>query len=1769
MMSKQSKGKANLPAGGFVPLGREGYSSSSDPSSSRSKSHFGVTKRELPHSHVSSLKRPKLDFLSRAGGAPSTSAVRRFQPDETKWREFCCEVLVETKSLLASLENAFEKGKPQKATKLFCSAIRLFIDHRKAQSSWSCEPLLCSSLMLFVKRHPHFMQKEFAVSALCSVLAMPISNSSIAPSVAPCVLYSLLKDSSDWSWTIVECFVDDSLHERLWVDRSINAPFLQNILTAFGTKIPTEAMYAACELTFPDRYSYSESVPNRFDEHVEKVENVVNDLRDILEKRADGVSRNLLKTMCSCAGNGQVRLLAARKMDSWLLNGKLQRHAMELLLWIARNMGGTSSECETETLSALLKLRALKSKQINNLFNVALKEILKNDPENMNATMNLLLANEFSSNRFAYNMTMIHSLFLFDNAAASKVLAQQLCQMLSIKEEYLRLSRTFLREFVRSLLRNDFQFSLFTQHIFEIVTECFTSSNSPVFLFKSVVDLCSMVPFLAVTSAVREGSQIRRTANATLSQLHIDALQKFYVELGTFFELCVSFLTSVSSMCSDNRFYVYSFYRLLYLAPVDSYSNPDSWPVEAEVNQYIRAIADAPLSETLLTRILEAGANQTVPIDAADAIDLVETLTKRACLSSPLTASTSSMVAISNSKTVQILFETTAYRPPPNFPVSKEELPALAVRRVYWKAWIIAVMWASLNKQSLIKEIYMTYPTLKIILQMILTWEYRFPPIASACDSEGAEKMLLEDEQELIKERETIKKLEARLAGNEVAESDSRLLGLLCNLDPTGICRQPPDYFFKDLEELNADLDLSRSFSECRDPDLLADLIRSQGSSRALPSVINLVSSNANAIVHLPLECICDLFLHYILSSVASSIYPMRKLTTEKVNAMRVRLRRTLKGKNATEQSTFEIIEYLFGKLRSTSPTERLSAAHCFSLLLQSDANAPLLPVSQHVSPIRHLHSITFFNELKGKICELVAGLCPVETDPLRLKDYINFVLEHMETSSFHLVACHISSMVERLTGSRSDADVRIAAMAFYKKYMEHSCMLVDDSASSEKMELPSDEKHVRVQFFDENHKVKLLEMSSSAVGGMLQLLCSNLGEEKEASRQALMELWFPSHGYRPKILNAVGNELLPPWLKLKMLSSDDIRIVHAALDDMKRADALKFIQSFALTTYSSSKLMEIIDDNTSPLDDDCLKNAVRALPYIRAYKLKGATGADELLARFEKVQNQEANVKMETDDLDHLIEIDPPPSIVQNSDAATFELSRLSVESIVNCVDSVIGSNNFSHPHWCSSVRQIATDVESCCAVIALLKRKTSLFSNAFVVSSVLIAMGGLIRKDDAVRKEFESLSVSVSKKANISSSLKKTFSNYMGVETDPKEKLSPNKRSIQNFGAEQLLKLLSDPPKDFDQSNLIQQYLCLCPEVVPSFLSDSSQMSTDDRISPYTVIPILFSVESPAIKHILSLIPTRCSPEMISNIISHLLDSHNSSLLSESVVNVVENSLCLADPPPLTRGRCAVLVEYLVDELQRDMSRSRTVLKIIDDIIKSQEDAAYCLLSTFSDVLSSSSSSERKRCVRKLIVQFSATHPGVSLETGLITVRSLIPIGSQDRIVHDLLCSLFRSPENDMMSASKLMIDKLSQIARSQPHVFVRHLALISAFLIGVVRLPMRQLRDNYQPILAFLLKLLSNISSLAVNESVNVYVESILVSFFCFFENAGRSRFWMSLATAFLSVCISYLEFNTRQARLLYIPYIHVIKDLASTTESPYGKILLDGVSTLEQS
>jgi len=45
--------------------------------------------------------------------------------------------------------------------------------------------------------------------------------------------------------TICQVYMDDSLGDRVWVDRTDCQAFVENVQTAFGTKLPSDSMLAS------------------------------------------------------------------------------------------------------------------------------------------------------------------------------------------------------------------------------------------------------------------------------------------------------------------------------------------------------------------------------------------------------------------------------------------------------------------------------------------------------------------------------------------------------------------------------------------------------------------------------------------------------------------------------------------------------------------------------------------------------------------------------------------------------------------------------------------------------------------------------------------------------------------------------------------------------------------------------------------------------------------------------------------------------------------------------------------------------------------------------------------------------------------------------------------------------------------------------------------------------------------------------------------------------------------------------------------------------------------------------------------------------------------------------------------------------------------------------------------------------------------------------------------------------------------------------------
>lgn len=72
-----------------------------------------------------------------------------------------------------------------------------------------------------------------------------------------------------------------------------------------------------------------------------------------------------------------------------------------------------------------------------------------------------------------------------------------------------------------------------------------------------------------------------------------------------------------------------------------------------------------------------------------------------------------------------------------------------------------------------------------------------------------------------------------------------------------------------------------------------------------------------------------------------------------------------------------------------------------------------------------------------------------------------------------------------------------------------------------------------------------------------------------------LLEMWFPKdRAYSPKglLLNTVEEAVLfPDWIKLRMIRSNNTRLLAAASDELDVEQLVLFVQSFGIPTQSMS----------------------------------------------------------------------------------------------------------------------------------------------------------------------------------------------------------------------------------------------------------------------------------------------------------------------------------------------------------------------------------------------------------------------------------------------------------------------------------------------------------------------------------------------------------------------------------------------------------------------
>jgi len=165
--------------------------------------------------------------------------------------------------------------------------------------------------------------------------------------------------------------------------------------------------------------------------------------------------------------------------------------------------------------------------------------------------------------------------------------------------------------------------------------------------------------------------------------------------------------------------------------------------------------------------------------------------------------------------------------------------PQLAISNLYWKTWLIMLIYCAHIPSVFGTLACRTYPMLRIFIEMCITNNFSFPAF-------------LEDLQLQSVEKQKILEFESYLAAAStkvtITEQTSLLLSQLMGMDPTGPPRRPPSSILEQLRVMNTNLRIGHLLCRSRDPDFLLEIIQRQGASQSMPWLADLVNSSEGSL---------------------------------------------------------------------------------------------------------------------------------------------------------------------------------------------------------------------------------------------------------------------------------------------------------------------------------------------------------------------------------------------------------------------------------------------------------------------------------------------------------------------------------------------------------------------------------------------------------------------------------------------------------------------------------------------------------------------------------------------------------------------------------------------------------------------------------------------------------------------------------------------------------------------------------------------------------
>ncbi|XP_036788771.1 integrator complex subunit 1 isoform X1 [Manis pentadactyla] len=1253
--SAAAKPSGHPPPGDFIALGSKGQASDSKTTSALLKPAPSGLPSERKRDAAAALagasaltgltKRPKLSStppLSALGRLAEAAVAEKRAISPSIKEPSVVPIEVPPTVLLDEIEAAELEGNDDRIEGVLCGAVRQLKAARAKPDS-----TLYLSLMYLAKIKPNIFATEGVIEALCGLLRRDNSinfkakGNSLVSVLACNLLMAAYEEDENWPEIFVKVYIEDSLGERIWVDSPHCKTFVDNIQTAFNTRMPPKSMLLQGEAgrSGGDLSAGSSPHPSlteeedsqtelliaeeklspeqegqlmpRYDDLTESVEEYVLDmLRDQLNRRQpiDNVSRNLLRLLTSTCGYKEVRLMAVQRLEMWLQNPKLTRPAQDLLMSVCMNCSTHGSE-DMDVISHLIKIR-LKPKVLLNHYMLCVRELLNAHKDNLGTTIKFVIFNELSNARNPNNMQILYTVLQHSSELAPKFLAMVFQDLLTNKDDYLRASRALLREIIKQT-KHEIDFQAFCLGLMQ-------ERREPQHLdmeFKErfvvhVTDVLAVSMMLGITAQVKEAG----IAWDKGEKKNLEALRSFQNQIAAIQRDAVWWLHTVVPSISKlaPKDYVHCLHKVLFTEQPETYYKWDNWPPESDRNFFLRLCSEVPILEDTLMRILVIGLSRELPLGPADAMELADHLVKRAAA---VQADDVEVLKVERVQLIDAVLNLCTYHHPENIQLPPGyQPPNLAISTLYWKAWPLLLVVAAFNPENIGLAAWEEYPTLKMLMEMVMTNNYSYPP-CTLTDEETRTEMISRELQISQREKQEILAFEGHLAAastkQTITESSSLLLSQLTSLDPQGPPRRPPPHILEQVKGLNQSLRLGHLLCRSRNPDFLLNIIQRQASSQSMPWLADLVQSSEGSLDVLPVQCLCEFLLHDAADDSASGgeeeegeskeRKARKRQRQQKQRQLLGRLQDLLLGPKADEQTTCEVLDYFLRRLGSSQLASRVLAMKGLSLVLSEgslrdgDKEPPMEEDSGDAETLqgyqwllRDLPRLPLFDSVRATTALALQQAIHMETDPQTISAYLVYLSQHtpVEEQGQHSdLALDVARLiVERSTimshlfskrscSAESDA-VLVALLSIFSRYVRR----MRKSKEGEEVYSWSESQD---QVFLRWTSGETATMHILVVHAMVILLTLGPPHTDDGEFQALLDIWFPEKKPLPTAFLVDTSEealLLPDWLKLRMIRSEVPRLVDAALQDLEPQQLLLFVQSFGIPVSSMSKLLQYLD---------------------------------------------------------------------------------------------------------------------------------------------------------------------------------------------------------------------------------------------------------------------------------------------------------------------------------------------------------------------------------------------------------------------------------------------------------------------------------------------------------------------------------------------------------------------------------------------------------------